>query len=240
LSDELKFNCKQCGNCCKTIRKRQQYVEEEEKEFIKNYFYGKLPIIQLEPPEKMTIQIWPWEARKIIAAAKQKGTELCIKPLRAVFDLEKEESIITTYFLDSDECTLLGTDNKCRVYDERPLSCRQFPLQNAAEFAECPGTNNINVKTAQILGSYEGLLNYFGDSFKSAEKNDNLVLWQNTIMMNLMKAKKIRPARNYPYPFLLKRIQQSQEKGKIIDFDEFLVREGLAKKEELEKIKNNE
>lgn len=235
---ELKFKCKQCGICCKRIRNRQEYYDEQEKEFIKNYFYGKLPVVQLEQPEKMTFPIWPWEARQIIEKAKQKGIDPKIKPLRAIFDLEREETIVTSYFIDSDECTFLDNEDKCIAYEQRPSICRQFPLQNSTEFAECPGTENINVNTAQQLGSYEGLLNYFGESFKSAEKNDNLVLWQNNLILAMLKSKKIRAAINYPYNFLLKRIQQSIEKGKIIDFDEFLIREEIVTKEEMEKIKN--
>ncbi len=235
---ELKFKCEQCGTCCKRIRTRQEYYDEQERDFIKNYFYGKLPIVQLEQPEKMTFPIWPWEARLLSEKATQQGIEPKIKPLRAIFDLEREETIVTAYFIDSDECTLLDNKHKCIAYEERPLICKQFPMQNATEFAECPGTENINVQTAQALGSYEGLLNYFGESFKSAEKNDNLILWQNTMIMNMLKSKKIRPAINYPYNFLLKRMQQSRDKGKIVDFDEFLVREEIITTEEMEKIKN--
>lgn len=34
------------------------------------------------------------------------------------------------YVLKSSPCTFLGTDNKCDIYEDRPLACREYPHTN--------------------------------------------------------------------------------------------------------------
>ena len=34
------------------------------------------------------------------------------------------------YVLQSSPCYFLGNDNKCQIYDDRPLACREFPHTN--------------------------------------------------------------------------------------------------------------
>jgi len=50
-------------------------------------------------------------------------------------------------------------------------------------------------------------------------QNDIVVKWANKTIVDLMREKIIKPAMNYPYEFLLKRISNAEK----IDFMDFLV-----------------
>ena len=114
----MKFECLKCGECCRNIRGR---IEEEDKEFIKTNFFGKMPIIQIFPIENMSLSIWEWEAKKLKKRAEELGIDASIKPFRVLFDLNKNESVIISYFLDHDNCPFLE-NNACLVLRRQTIS----------------------------------------------------------------------------------------------------------------------
>lgn len=205
------FKCLKCGKCCSSIRGR---IEEEERKFIEENFFGKLPITQLVPVEKMSLSLWPWEAKNLKDRAKQLGIKANIKPFRAVFDLNQNKSIILSYFLDYDNCPFLDENNNCKVYEDRPLVCKQFPIQTIGldkepVFLGCPALKDVNLRKDELKS-------FFGETYEAALKNDSMIESQNNKIMDLMKNNIIRPIKDYPYDFLLKRIENSEK----IDFDE--------------------
>jgi hypothetical protein len=67
-------------------------------------------------------------------------------------------------------------------------------------------------------------------SFINAVQNDLIIEWANKAIIELIRKNIIKPAINYPYDFLLKRIINSEK----IDFTDFLVNIGYLTEKEKE------
>jgi len=240
-SETPKFKCNACGKCCSHIR---GFIPEEDKKFIRDYAFGKLPIVQLVPVERMTFPLWDWEAKRFIEWQKEVNTDANIKPLRAIMDLKSNKAIIVTYFMDSenDACPLLK-DNKCSIYHtKRAYVCRLFPfnrspftkekIRKEELFGECGAMEKIIPEVPEDFSSMIKFLNAaFPDgSFLNAVQNDAVIEWCNRTIVDLVKKKMIRPAMNYPYESLSKRISNSEK----IDFTDFLVEIGHITENERE------
>ena len=119
------FKCQLCGKCCSRIRGR---ISEDEKKFLEEFAYGKLPLVQLLPVEKMSFPLFDFEAKRFKEWEKEVNIDAKITPSRALFDLNTEKSIIFTYYMDYDSCPFLK-DNKCLIYKKkRAFVCRVFPF----------------------------------------------------------------------------------------------------------------
>ena len=245
-SETPKFKCNACGACCSHIR---GMIPKEDKEFIKEYAFGKLPVVQLVPVEQMTFPLWGWEAKRFMEWQKEVNVDARIRPLRAILDLNSNKAIILTYFMDSetDACPLLK-DNKCSIYHtKRAFVCRLFPFnrspfinigQGSKEnlFGNCGAMEKIIPAMPDNFDEIIKFLNgAFPDgSFLNAVQNDIVIEWSNKIIVDLIKKKMIRPAINYPYDLLLKRIYSSEK----IDFTDFLIEIGHSTAEQMENLIN--
>ena len=229
----MTFQCISCGNCCSHIRGR---ISDKDIKFLEEYAYGKMPLIQLHPVEKISFPLWDWEVKKLDI---EKGN---IKPSKAIFDLNTNTSIIVNYFMDSDSCNFLN-DNRCLIYDNRPNICKFFPF-NTGPFSKenikkenlfgiCPGLDKIY---NEITDEIENMIKFFHENFKNEFLNmvqhDIIMEWNNRSMVDLVKEKKIRAAINYPYDFLLKRINNSPK----INFTNFLVEIGEFSREKMDNL----
>ena len=241
-----KFKCNACGACCSHIR---GMIPKEDIEFVKNYAFGKLPVVQLAPVERMTFPLWDWEAKRFMEWQKEANVDARVKPLRAIFDLNSNKTIIITYFMDSetDACPFLK-NNKCSIYHtKRAYVCRLFP------FNRSPFINTGSKPSENLFGScgamekiipnvpddFNEMIKFlsgaFPDgSFLNAVQNDIVIEWSNKVIVDLIKKKIIRPAINYPYGLLVKRISNSEK----IDFTDFLVEIGYITADERENLIN--
>ncbi|MBI2660470.1 YkgJ family cysteine cluster protein [Candidatus Woesearchaeota archaeon] len=229
-SDLPTFKCNACGSCCSHIR---GIIPKEDREFIKEFAFGKMPVVQLVPVERMTFPLWDWEAKRFMEWQKEANVDANIKPLRAIFDLKSNKAIILTYFMDSetDACPFLG-ENKCSIYHtKRAYVCRLFPFNRGpfirdgmqlkdGLFGECGAMEKI---LPQLPDDFNAMIKFLNEafpdeSFLNAVQNDIVVEWANKTIVDLIRKKIIKPAMNYPYEFLLKRILNAEK----IDFMDFL------------------
>jgi len=192
-----------------------------------------MPIIQLVPVEQMSLSMWDWEAKRLSKKAKELGINADIKPFRALYDLNTNKTIVMSYYMDHDSCPFLDEKNLCKAYNERPLICKQFPIQTVSleekpTVMKCPA-----IKDAENM-TKEEISNYFKEIFDFAQKNDSLIEWQNKKIIELLKNKKIRPIKDYPYNFLLKRMNNSEK----IDFTEYIFEEKITIPKEIEEEAN--
>ena len=255
-----KFQCKECGQCCSHIR---GIIPEEEKEFLKENAYGKLPLIQLFPIEKMSFPLFDFEAKRFKKWQDEVNINAKILPSRVILDLNTNKAIVVTYYMDYDSCPFLK-NNRCLIYDKkRAFICRLFPfnkgpflntgetlkkLPNECEdglekplaflkqdmFGSCPSIKELlpklNNQDKKELVSQLHVA--FGETFLDIIEYDHLTEWVNRLIITLMKEKHIKPAMNYPYNFLLKRINNSEK----IDLMDFLEEKGIKTKEEIENL----
>ncbi len=242
-----KFKCNACGSCCSHIR---GIIPKEDKDFVKEYAFGKLPVVQLVPVEQMTFPLWDWEAKRFQEWQHEVNVDARIKPLRAIMDLNSNKAIILTYFMDAetDACPLLK-NNKCLIYHtKRAYVCRLFPFNRSpfldqdkkfsmeSLFGECGAMEKILPKLPEDFNEMIKFLNdAFPDgSFMNAVQNDIIIEWANNTIIDLTRKKLIMPAMNYPYGLLLKRIINSEK----IDFMDFLVETSYISADEKKSLIN--
>lgn len=230
-SDIPKFKCNACGSCCSHIR---GMMPKEDIGFIKEYAFGKLPVVQLAPVEQMTFPLWDWEAKRFMEWQHEADVDARIKPLRAIMDLNSNKAIIITYFMDAetDACPLLK-NNKCSIYHtKRAYVCRLFPFNRSPFsmqkgfkkehlFGECGAMEKI---IPAMPEDFHAIIKFLKDafpdgSFLNAVQNDIIVEWANKTIIGLMKKKIIKPEMNQPYKYLLKKIANAEK----VDFTDFLV-----------------
>jgi len=244
-SETPKFQCCACGSCCSHIR---GIVPKEDREFLKEQAFGKLPVVQLVPAEQMTFPLWDWEAKRFQEWQHEADVDARISPLRAIMDLKSNKAIILTYFMDSetDACPFLKK-NKCSIYHtKRAYVCRLFPFNRSPFFdnknlnpddlfGECGAMEKI---LPAIPNDFSEMIKFLNDafpdgSFLNAVQNDIIIEFANKAIVDLMRNNIIKPAMNYPYNFLLKRIINSEK----IDFTDFLVEMGhMTEKEKQDLI----
>ncbi|MDP3765626.1 MAG: YkgJ family cysteine cluster protein [Nanoarchaeota archaeon] len=244
-SEIPKFKCNACGSCCSHIR---GIVPKEDREFLKQHVFGKMPVVQLVPVEQMTFPLWDWEAKRFKKWQHEVNADAGIKPLRVIMDLKSNKAIILTYFMDgeTDACPFLR-NNKCSIYHtKRAYVCRLFPFNRGpflnqegmhlkeGMFGECGAMEHI---LPQVPDDFHKMIKFLNEafpdgSFLNAVQNDIVIEWANKTIVNLVKEKIIKPAMNYPYDFLLKRITNSEK----IDFTDFLVEVGYLAEKEMEDL----
>ena len=244
-SEIPKFKCNACGSCCSHIR---GIIPKEDREFMKEFAFGRMPVVQLVPVEQMTFPLWDWEAKRFMEWQHEVNVNARIKPLRAIMDLNSNKAIILTYFMDgiTDACPFLK-DNKCSIYHtRRAYICRLFPFNRGPFldregmtlkenlFGECGAMENILPQVPDDFNKMIKFLNeaFPDDSFLNAVQNDIIIEWSNKTIIDLMRKKIIKPAVNQPYKFLLRRIINAEK----IDFTDFLVESNYLMKKEKEAL----
>ena len=246
-SEIPKFKCNACGSCCSHIR---GIVPKEDQEFLKENAFGKLPVVQLVPVEQMTFPLWDWEAKRFQEWQHEANVDARIKPLRAIMDLKSNKAIILTYFMDSetDACPFLN-NNKCSIYHtKRAYVCRLFPFNRSpflnqdgmalkeGLFGECGAMEHI---LPQVPENFREMIKFLSEafpdgSFLNAVQNDIVIEWANKTIVELIRKKIIKPALNYPYDFLVKRISNAEK----IDFTDFLMKINYMTSEERKSLIN--
>jgi len=240
---KIKFICQQCGNCCSHIRGR---ISREDEEFLKRYAYGKMPLVQLVPLKEMSFPLWDWEAKRFVEYEKEVKINAEIKPSRAILDLNTNKAIIVTYFMDSDSCLFLK-NKKCLIYDKkRAYICRLFPFQKGPfletgekfdkenMFGSCPALKDI---LPEIPDDKKEMIKFLDmvfqdNSFLNVIQNDIITEFVNKLIVELLKNKTVRPAMNYPYKFLLKRIDKAEK----INLTDFLIEKKIKTKEDINSL----
>jgi len=243
-SETPKFKCNACGSCCSHIR---GIVPKEDREFLKEHVFGKMPVVQLVPVEQMTFPLWDWEAKRFQEWQHEADVDARVRPLRAILDLKSGKAIILTYFMDSetDACSFLN-NNKCLIYHtKRAYVCRLFPFNRGPflnqegmslteMFGECGAMEKI---LPQIPHEFNKMINFLNEafpdaSFLNAVQNDFIAEWANKTTIDLMRKNIIKPAMNHPYNFLLKRMKNAEK----IDFTDFLVEAGYFTEREKQNL----
>lgn len=116
-------DCKQCGGCC--TLKELAILENPQDKFIRQRIYDKTGIIYMYPLSTYTINLSHEEAETLRAAAKELSIKLNIKPKRVA--IKEGKLVILDWFIDHEICPFLSEKNICKVYELRPLICKEFP-----------------------------------------------------------------------------------------------------------------
>lgn len=240
------FKCLKCGNCCSTL----VGTEKEDLGLRPPCFIGSQtnPVILLNKP---TLNIADWE--------KDLFPEQYRVPNCAVFDLISKKVIILNYTLKVGCCPLLNQD-KCLIYEKRPVACRSFPhpyygLDSGGKphdsFGFCKGEIPLN-KLNEMMGVekfegktrirpavlYKNLYKRYGEALVYqliAEDTDKAI----TEGLNkLSSIGKIRLAtKGYKLEGLANRMNNSADVSNLLEENGFGQLKSLASSENIDKIK---
>ena len=213
----MKFECKCCGWCCRNFGEGNNKY---------------LPIFECEV-----------ETYKKIA--QKRNIKINFKPVRYLLDEISGVVFVYFYGMTTEPCSFLK-DNKCSIYEDRAIICKQFPLLWTAKlhigndfgascFSECP---NLDCKKdfddkfpIDEIGKEE-IDNYLKETYGSCF--DSAVL-SNTIGRKILEIiKKHDLAGNLK----LKQIEEEDlGKYKVLPFTEFLRVKGFGEDaKELDKM----
>jgi len=244
VDEKPQFRCSACGSCCSHIR---GFIPEQDRAFLKEYAFGRLPVVQLVPVERMTFPLWDWEASRFRQWGKEAGIDPRVKPLRVIYDEGKGTAIVLSYFMDAetDACPMLQ-ERKCAIYHtKRAYVCRLFPFNRSpvsdpsssgmdarSYFGECGAMEKI---LPELPADKENVVPFLMEAFPNGEflnalQNDLTIEWSNRTIIELMQGKRLRPAMNLPYEELKKKMLYSRQ----VDFTDFLVECGHLSKVELD------
>ena len=154
----MRFKCNKkepcvfCAECCR-FREKTDFNEKEELK-IKKSLFSKTGTLYIYPLSRFTINITPQEKEVLEEEARKKGVKIDILP-KKIF-LSDKGIIIYDYFIDADVCPFLTSENRCSIYEKRPLICKQFPKieYNNSEFENFEKENKI------VKVNYEKCLTY--------------------------------------------------------------------------------
>src|SRR3989338_1396894 len=224
------FQCCACGRCCSNIR---GLASDEEKEFIRQYGKGKLPLVQIQDPSEMTFPLWDFEAKRFRQYEKDMGIDAHIVPARGIMDLKSNRFIIVTYQMKTiAACPFQSESKKCSIYHtKRAFICHLFPF-NRSPFSQGTDSAQALFGHCHTLDSFKQAFHYndktqlrselrrsFGPILENAVQHDFLIEWSNNLVIKLTKDGIVRPALNYPEAHLMRRIRNCAH----IDFTDFLV-----------------
>ncbi len=244
----MQFKCNCPGQCCTRIR---GMISKEESDFLREYGYGKLPLVQLIPFERISFPLWDWEAERFKKWQIEVNVDAKIIPSRGIYDVKRNITIVVTYCMDFDKCPFLVEDGKCKIYyTKRAYVCRMYPFQRSPFLkveqpaipknilGTCPVTDEIlNEMPEDFPEMIKFFYKYFGSDagFMNAVQHDLVIEWVNKMILELLSKKIITPAINFPYDYLLKRISFSRK----VNLTDFLVEEKIFSRNEMNRIIGN-
>jgi Fe-S-cluster containining protein len=202
----MKFKCKKCSCCCRKFGGGDGAKEPH------------LPIFE-------------WEVEIIKKIAKERGINLDIRPSDVFLDKKSDTAFCCMYGLFNEPCNFLK-ENKCSIYEKRPLVCRMFPLFCTPEFAangfnlgcfwKCQNFNNaalIEYLKGKTKGeSIKELKKIYGNSYENCFKG--------SFIRREIEERIIRYSRENLID-LVKLEPKEYEKYKIIPFFGFLVKRNI-------------
>lgn len=109
--NDIKFSCNQCGRCCRELK-----YESDDK--IPRFEDGFQVILA-----QTTLPLFDFE----LEIFKKHGHSDIVVPSRVMFDLKNNVTIVMERTLKTNSCPFVDEKNRCKIYDERPITCRSFP-----------------------------------------------------------------------------------------------------------------
>lgn len=180
----MKFECKMCGNCCRNMRGRLG-KKISKTGILQNQLYN------IFPSSLKTIGIFEWEVSILKKYATKLSIPLKIEPDIILWDQNSRVSIVILWNLDHDDCPFLSEDDKCRIYNERPLVCQAYPLfirgyvssqdsrDSEIRLGDCPNVVALPFPNGKLDQRYstvsDKLIEVYGNMFIGAIRYDGAI-----------------------------------------------------------------
>ncbi len=194
------------------------------------------------------LPLYEWEVPELSKLAEARSITLNIKPFEALLDKKTNIAFASMFGMYNEPCPFL-IENKCAIYENRPLVCRKFPMFFTPSFApnhkfdpscftHCENFDNKKF-LVDLLGLKEGeviqkktseiqkvLRETYGSCYNSCFKSNALDSFISKQIKEMSQNSKIK----------LRRISKFDiHKYKVVPFTELLLKKGLV--DELGQIK---
>lgn len=222
------FKCLQCGECC------NDFLSDKSKDKKTGEFDSPITVYL----NRAYLSLYDWEINDFSEELKKIKSERRIVPSVVSFDLKSNRTIVHMYTLDGQNCPFF-LNNKCEIYNKRPLICKQFPcLQDLSGliFGKPIGLNrntlckferedkfpyNLGITNLPISEFIRILKKRYGDSLYYNLAGHNFAMSTILFLNQLNSEGKINLAKKgYDIKYLLKRIGNSKHIGISKFFEE--------------------
>jgi len=185
---------------------------------------------QFEQDNSGGIMIFEWEKQRLENIAKKKNIKFKIEPGQTDYDSKSNTQIITTYAFKAKSCPFLK-NKKCSIHANRPLYCKAYPLlvtisknKFNLKLLSCP--NTILPKPKAKESPATSYYNIYGNMFLCA------------LELEIFRHYYLNTLNNLENNNLIK-ITPNKQKAKTLTFFNFLIKNKLISKQEVNKsIKN--
>ena len=160
-----RFECTQCGKCCKFGGNEEAEVE------------AMGPFYTMSGGDYVGLPLFGWEAKRF----QKRNPGIRLLPQTFLVDKKNKQLIVMRWVLAHKECPMLSED-KCGIYGARGLVCRSFPVLNSGleniqvrkkfvptSSKDCPATDLTKIprpaKANQALKAYS---EYWGENYIAA------------------------------------------------------------------------
>ncbi len=147
----MKFKCSGCATCCKTLGQGEEKKSKQD---------GFVRILDAKG-----LPLFCWEHEKLKKLAAEKGLKADFRPSAVIFD-KAGKAFIISYVLKGPLCPFLK-DNKCIIYEDRPLRCRAYPLEANTSGSKTQWSTHI---CPELAGKTRGADMLFTESAENALK----------------------------------------------------------------------
>lgn len=212
-----KFVCDMCGECCINLKGLKG---DDAMEKYKNIKQSVLRF--LVGPNEISLPIREWEIPKLKELANDKKINLRIRPCTVMLSYDKGP-IIVTWDFDHDICPFLE-NNKCTIYENRPLICQSFPFyetigsflrgEDRMQISHLKCHKMINYKEElgekhmQAIEWKKKMLEMFGDVFVGSVKSEVAMFMIDNYIEEIVKSGNI-DRNQHPQATIIKKCQKS-------------------------------
>lgn len=169
---KIKFKCNQCGDCC------ENFYEPDVTFARMAEFDSAGRLIIFSPEGRDVFPLLTWEKRRLEQLAIKHGKEIDFGPCLGVFSRHHKAFFLTHYALRMKYCPFLkdgSSKRKCKIYSERPLWCRTFPIvetgffNGQVIFENCEKNAFWNMAPS-LITNIRGLYRIFKETYLNAMK----------------------------------------------------------------------
>jgi len=118
-----RFQCKDCGTCCTSIRE----LAGEELRSVLERSQGVNGYYFIPDTRHVAPHIFEWELGPIQRLAAKNGLRFPVFPRHVFLDARLRRVLVMEWAMDLRSCPF-HAENRCTVYRHRPLICRQYPV----------------------------------------------------------------------------------------------------------------
>lgn len=230
-----KFQCGNCGRCCLNLRSPDAGYDEKRKRGLKEGVY------YLIKNRENSIKLFEWEKRSLESTAEKNGLEMRTKPYFVLLDKDSKTFFSPLWILDHDQCPFLAKDERCacKIYKERPLICRAFPVLSsglsnsvARVSSLCPNSVTID---ATGLKSLRKMVEFYDESFFYAVKAESVNAFLRRIVREMESEGIISLTKGLSVDSALRKI----EKIEYNEVFKFGTEKGFLNRDEIERFLAN-